>query len=89
MTQSLARALAPEVRVNAVLPGFVRTPWQEANGKAAGDENEQRFAAAAPLKRAVADVDVAEAICFLVEGARSTTGETLLVDAGIHLATGR
>ncbi len=89
MTQSLARALAPEVRVNAVLPGFVRTPWQDAHGKEAGDENEKRFAAAAPLKRAVADVDVAEAICFLVEGARSTTGETILVDAGIHLATGR
>jgi 3-oxoacyl-[acyl-carrier protein] reductase len=89
MTQSLARALAPEVRVNAVLPGFVHTPWQDSNGKAAGDEAERRFAAAAPLKRAVPDTDVADAIAWLVEGARSTTGETILVDSGIHLATGR
>jgi 3-oxoacyl-[acyl-carrier protein] reductase len=89
MTQSLARALAPEVRVNAVLPGFVHTPWQDSNGKEAGDEAERRFAAVAPLKRAVPDTDVAEAIAWLIEGARSTTGETLLVDSGIHLATGR
>jgi 3-oxoacyl-[acyl-carrier protein] reductase len=89
MTQSLARALAPQVRVNAVLPGFVRTPWQDLNGKEAGDEAERRFAAAAPLKRAIPDTDVADAIAWLIEGARSTTGETLLVDAGIHLATGR
>src|SRR5688572_27034769 len=89
MTQSLARALAPEVRVNAVLPGFVHTPWQDSNGKEAGDEAERRFAAVAPLKRAIPDTDVAEAIAWLIEGARSTTGETILVDAGIHLATGR
>jgi 3-oxoacyl-[acyl-carrier protein] reductase len=89
MTQSLARALAPEIRVNAVLPGFVRTPWQDHAGKEAGDEAERRFAAAAPLRRAVDAADVAEAIAWLAEGARSTTGETILVDAGIHLATGR
>ncbi|HWA36576.1 MAG TPA: SDR family oxidoreductase [Burkholderiales bacterium] len=89
MTQSLARALAPEVRVNAVLPGFVRTPWQDLNGKEAGDAAERSFAAAAPLKRAIPEGDVAEAIAFLIDGARSTTGETLLVDAGVHLATGR
>jgi 3-oxoacyl-[acyl-carrier protein] reductase len=89
MTQSLARALAPEVRVNAVLPGFVHTPWQDARGKEAGDEAERRFATVAPLKRAVPDTDVAEAIAWLIEGARSTTGETILVDSGIHLSTGR
>lgn len=89
MTQSLARALAPEVRVNAVLPGFVHTPWQDLHGREAGDEAERRFAAAAPLKRAVDAADVAEAIAWLIEGARSTTGDTLLVDSGIHLATGR
>jgi 3-oxoacyl-[acyl-carrier protein] reductase len=88
MTQSLARALAPEVRVNAVLPGFVHTPWQDLNGKEAGDAAERSFAAAAPLKRAIPEGDVAEAICWMIEGARSTTGETLLVDAGIHLAIG-
>jgi 3-oxoacyl-[acyl-carrier protein] reductase len=89
MTQSLARALAPEVRVNAVLPGFVHTPWQDSKGKEAGDEAERRFASVAPLKRAVPDTDVAEAIAWLIEGARSTTGETLLVDSGVHLLTGR
>ena len=89
MTQSLARSLAPEVRVNAVLPGFVRTPWQESQGAEKADQAEQGFAAAAPLRRAVEAADVAEAIAWLIEGARSTTGETLLVDCGIHLASGR
>jgi 3-oxoacyl-[acyl-carrier protein] reductase len=89
MTQSLARALAPDVRVNAVLPGFVRTPWQEAQGREVADETERNFAATAVLRRAVDAADVADAIAWLIEGARSTTGETILVDSGIHLATGR
>jgi 3-oxoacyl-[acyl-carrier protein] reductase len=89
MTASLARALAPEVRVNAVCPGYVRTPWQEAQGKEIADERERRFAAAAPLGRAVQPEDVADAILWLIEGARCTTGETILVDAGINLASAR
>jgi 3-oxoacyl-[acyl-carrier protein] reductase len=89
MTQSLARALGPEIRVNAVCPGFVRTPWQESQGKEKADETEKRFAAAAPLGKAVDAEDVADAIAWLIEGARSTTGETILIDGGIHLTGNR
>ncbi|HYD57162.1 MAG TPA: SDR family oxidoreductase [Burkholderiales bacterium] len=89
MTQSLARALGPEIRVNGVAPGFVRTPWQEAQGKEVTDETERKFVAAAPLAKPVDAADVADAIAWLIEGARSTTGVTILVDCGIHLAAGR
>ena len=89
MTQSLARALGPEIRVNSVAPGFVRTPWQEAQGKDVTDETERKFAAAAPLAKPVDAADVADAVAWLIEGARSTTGVTILVDCGIHLATAR
>lgn len=89
MTQSLARALGPEIRVNGVAPGYVRTPWQESQGKEAVEETERKFVAAAPLGKPVAAADVADAIAWLIEGARSTTGVTILVDCGIHLAAGR
>jgi NAD(P)-dependent dehydrogenase (short-subunit alcohol dehydrogenase family) len=90
MSFSLARALGPEIRVNVVCPGFVRTPWQEAALGAQGAlEAEQRFAAAAPLKAAAGAEDVAEAIAWLLEGARRVTGEVLYVDAGMHIASPR
>ena len=90
MSFSLARALGPEIRVNVVCPGFVRTPWQEAALGAQGAlEAEQRFAAAAPLKAAADAEDVAEAIAWLLEGARRVTGEVLYVDAGMHIASPR
>lgn len=90
MSFSLARALAPEIRVNVVAPGFVRTPWQEAAlGRDGALEAEQRFAAVAPLKSAAEPQDVAEAVAWLLEGARRTTGEVIYVDAGMHIASPR
>ncbi len=90
MSFSLARALAPEVRVNVVAPGHVNTPWQlAAHGEAGAAEAERRFAAAAPLKAAPQPEDVAEAIVWLVEGARRVTGEIIYVDGGIHIASPR
>lgn len=78
LTKSLARALAPEIRVNAVLPGFVRTRF--------ADWPESAFAEAekiTPLRRLATAGDVAEAALFLAAHAMSTTGETLVVDGGI------
>jgi 3-oxoacyl-[acyl-carrier protein] reductase len=90
MSFSLARALGPEIRVNIVSPGYVRTPWQiEAQGEQGSLEAEQRYAAVAPLKAAAEPQDVAEAVAFLVEGARRITGEILYVDAGMHVASPR
>lgn len=87
LTLSLARALAPGIRVNAVCPGFIDTPWFE---KSLPPERLQQLragvAAAAPLKVASTAEDIAGAAVFLASpAARHVTGETLLVDAGVHL----
>ena len=87
MTLSLARALAPSIRVNAICPGFIDTPWF---GKAMDADRVERLragaAAATPLKVASTAEDVAGAAVFLASPAsRHVTGETLLVDAGLHL----
>lgn len=82
MTKNLARGLAPEVRVNAVAPGFVSTSWTERWPKAKLDTARE----AALLKRACSPEDVAEVIVYLCAGAAMTTGQTWLVDGGLSLA---
>ncbi|HYD46486.1 MAG TPA: SDR family NAD(P)-dependent oxidoreductase [Phenylobacterium sp.] len=87
MTLSLARALAPKIRVNAICPGFIDTPWF---GKGMPEERVQRMrenvAGSTPLKVASNAEDIAGAAVFLASPAsRHITGETLLVDAGTHL----
>ena len=87
MTYSLARALAPEIRVNAICPGFISGRWQEA-GMGSTEKYEARVAdveKTTPLRRANSPEDIAETILWFVEGAHWVTGETLLVDAGSHL----
>lgn len=87
MTLSLARALAPKIRVNAICPGFIDTPWF---GKGVGEEQAAKVrdnaAASTPLKAASTAEDIAGAAVFLASPAsKHVTGETLLVDAGSHL----
>jgi len=90
LTLSLARALAPEVRVNAVCPGFVDTRWM--TGRL--DEAEmavfrRRGAEIAPLKLLVTPDQVAEAVCWFALGGRAITGELLVIDGGTHLTVGK
>jgi NAD(P)-dependent dehydrogenase (short-subunit alcohol dehydrogenase family) len=87
MTLSLARALAPKIRVNALCPGFIDTPWFTKGVPADRLERLREGAAAAtPLKAASTADDIAGAAVFLASpAARHITGETLLVDAGLHL----
>jgi 3-oxoacyl-[acyl-carrier protein] reductase len=90
MTFSLARALGPEIRLNIVAPGYVRTPWHiAAHGAEGAADLERRFAERAPLKAAAEPQDVADAIIWLIEGARRVTGEIIYVDAGMHIASPR
>lgn len=86
MTLHLARALAPEVRVNAVCPGLITSRWfSRGMGDAAYEKVRAAYEADVPLGRACTPEDVAEAIVWLVDGARTVTGELLLLDSGTHL----
>jgi len=87
MTIDLARALAPKIRVNAVCPGFIATPWFSKGLGAQGmEERRQAQAARTPLKQASEAEDVAPVAVFLASpDSRHVTGETVLVDAGQHL----
>ncbi|MES1200693.1 MAG: SDR family oxidoreductase [Pseudomonadota bacterium] len=87
MTLSLARALAPKIRVNALCPGFIDTPWH-AQGMSADAIDAMRAAAKArtPLQAASSAEDIADAgLFFMSDASRHITGETLLADAGLHL----
>ena len=90
MSLSLARSLAPEVRVNVVAPGHTNTPWHPSvRGPERAAEVEKRYSAIAPLRAVSQPEDVADAIVWLIEGARNVTGETLYVDGGMHIAAPR
>ena len=79
LTKLLANVLGPEIRVNAVAPGLVDTPW---TADWAGAR--ERVTAMAPLKRPALPQDVAEAIMGLVL-AGFVTGQVVTVDGGMSL----
>jgi ketoreductase RED2 len=80
MTALLAKVVGPEVRVNAVAPGLVDTPWTE-DWDAVRDAVRQ----VAPLKRSGRPEDVAQVIVSLA-GSAYVTGQVVLVDGGLSLA---
>jgi 3-oxoacyl-[acyl-carrier protein] reductase len=77
LTKSLARAFAPEVRVNAVAPGPVLTRWLANHMDLVERSLEQT-----PLRRAAMPDDVADAVVFLAAGTTLMTGQVLVVDGG-------
>jgi 3-oxoacyl-[acyl-carrier protein] reductase len=79
LTRSLAVALAPEVRVNAVAPGLVDSPWTAAWPM----ERKRSYTDAALMRRMCTPADIAEAILFLAAGGAMVTGHTLPVDGGL------
>jgi NAD(P)-dependent dehydrogenase (short-subunit alcohol dehydrogenase family) len=84
MTLSLARALAPAVRVNAVCPGFVETRWWRNRLGDAYEGQRDRFAEMTPLKTVVSPEEVADLVLWFL-AAEKVTGETLIIDSGLHL----
>lgn len=86
MTLALARALAPRIRVNAICPGFIDTPWFEKHGAYGVEAMREHMRAATPLQAASTAEDIAPSALFLGSPAsRHVTGETLIADAGLHL----
>lgn len=78
LTRTLARMLAPRIRVNAIAPGPVLRPeWLD-------DERAARYAATTPLQRWGSPADVVQALFYLLE-ASFVTGETMMVDGGRHV----
>jgi len=82
MTQNLARALAPEARVNAVAPGYVESDWT----REWPVDKKTAFVEKTLLKRPCTPGDIAEVIVFLCGGGSMVTGQTLVVDGGLSLA---
>ncbi len=85
MTLSLARALAPEIRVNTVCPGFVQGRWQRewhGDGYEAQVEQVRRTM---PLRRAGSPEDMAETAIMLLAANANVTGEIIMCDSGLHL----
>ena len=82
LTRSLARELAPEIRVNAVAPGPILWPDDETFDEL----SRQRIISHTPLRREGSPEDIAKAVHYLVVDANYVTGETINVDGGRHVA---
>jgi 3-oxoacyl-[acyl-carrier protein] reductase len=77
MTKSLARALAPDIRVNAVCPGVIISRWLEGH-----EDMVEAALKITPLKRASTTDDIADVVTFLACDAGMMTGQALVVDGG-------
>jgi pteridine reductase len=82
LTRSLARELAPDVRVNAVAPGPILWP----DDGQFDELSRQRIVSHTPLKREGTPDDIARTVHFLLADASYVTGETIAVDGGRHMA---
>ena len=77
LTRSLARDLAPDVRVNGVAPGMILWPEKEPS-----ENIKEKIIAQIPLRRSGSPKDIANAIRFLIEDADYMTGQIIAVDGG-------
>ena len=85
MTQSLARVMGPEIRVNAVCPGFIQGEWLE---KGMGDGYKKIMSsleASAPLQLTCTPESVADSIVSFLDGHSVVTGQYIILDGGQYL----
>lgn len=87
MTQTLAGALGPKVRVNAIAPGWMEGDWMRWMLKDKYDQLMERRARATPLGRCVTVEDIAETVLGLIDHMPFTTGETVVIDGGFARTT--
>jgi ketoreductase RED2 len=80
MTRLMANVLGPEIRVNAVAPGLVETPWTES-----WDTLHAAVAARSPMKRSATAEDCAEAVLGILRNTYQT-GDVVVVDGGLTLS---
>jgi 3-oxoacyl-[acyl-carrier protein] reductase len=83
LTIALARTLAPDIRVNAVAPGFITGRWLEQGLGEAYDGVMRTVMKMCPLDKVSDPADVADAIMSLVTGSRMVTGQILVCDGGM------
>jgi 3-oxoacyl-[acyl-carrier protein] reductase len=87
MTRTLAGALGPNVRVNAIAPGWMEGDWME---RALGDKYEtlmDRRAKATPLKRCATAEDVADTVAAIATSMRFVNGQVIVIDGGYSAIT--
>jgi 3-oxoacyl-[acyl-carrier protein] reductase len=87
LTKMLALNLAPEIRVNAVAPGWMEGDWMVRMLKDKYDDLMERRAKHTPLRRVATPEDVAEVIVNLITSNRFVTGEILVIDGGYSATT--
>jgi 3-oxoacyl-[acyl-carrier protein] reductase len=83
LTIALARALAPQIRVNAVAPGFITGRWLEQGFGDAYEGVKQTVARMCPLRKVSDPSDVAAAVMSLITGSSMVTGQVLVCDGGM------
>jgi len=87
LTKTLAWNLGPDIRVNAVAPGWMEGDWMQ---RMLGDKYDDlmgKRAKATPLKRCVTSDDVAETMLNLLTANRFVTGEIVVIDGGFTSST--
>src|SRR5690554_5003650 len=87
LTRTLAGALGPDIRVNAVAPGWLEGEWME---HALGDHYEDLMARRArrtPLRRCATPEDVADTVVSLITANRFVNGEVVVIDGGYSATT--
>ncbi len=86
LTVSLARTLAPQIRVNGLAPGFIEGRWTQGGLGEKYDSIKAAYEKTLPLGRVCQPEDIADGILSLITGSRLLTGQTLTVDAGMMIS---
>lgn len=87
LTKTLANALGPQIRVNAVAPGWIEGDWMKRTLAANYEGLMGRRAKYTPLKRCCTEDDVADSMLSLIVHNRFVTGEIIIVDGGFSSTT--